>query len=35
VNPFGDEVLARIGAWWTSGPCVLEFGGEHGQGGRD
>jgi hypothetical protein len=22
VNPFGDEVLAAIGPWWTSGPCV-------------
>ncbi len=22
VNPFGDEVLATIGPWWTSGPCV-------------
>jgi hypothetical protein len=22
VNPFGDETLARIGPWWTDGPCV-------------
>ncbi|MCA2215662.1 DUF501 domain-containing protein [Jidongwangia harbinensis] len=22
VNPFGDEVLAAIGPWWTNGPCV-------------
>ncbi len=22
VNPFGDEVLASIDAWWTGGPCV-------------
>lgn len=22
VNPVGDEVLARIGAWWTQGSCV-------------
>jgi hypothetical protein len=22
VNPFGDEVLATLGAWWRSGPCV-------------
>jgi hypothetical protein len=22
VNPFGDEVLAQIGPWWTSGPCA-------------
>lgn len=22
VNPFGDEVLDRVGRWWTSGPCV-------------
>ena len=21
-NPFGDEVLDRIGPWWTDGPCV-------------
>jgi hypothetical protein len=25
VNPLGDEVLERLGAWWESGPCV-----EHG-----
>jgi hypothetical protein len=22
VNPFGDEVRERIGAWWADGPCV-------------
>ena len=22
VNPLGDEVLDRLGAWWTAGPCV-------------
>jgi hypothetical protein len=22
VNPLGDEVLAVLGAWWDSGPCV-------------
>ena len=22
VNPFGDEVLERLGEWWASGPCV-------------
>jgi hypothetical protein len=22
VNPLGDEVLARVGAWWSAGPCV-------------
>ncbi len=22
VNPLGDEVLERLGEWWTSGPCV-------------
>ena len=22
VNPFGDEVLAAIEAWWSGGPCV-------------
>lgn len=22
ANPFGDEVLDRIGPWWTEGPCV-------------
>lgn len=22
VNPLGDEVLERLGAWWDSGPCV-------------
>ncbi len=24
VNPFGDEVRARIEPWWTNGPCVPE-----------
>ena len=22
VNPLGDEVLAELGEWWSSGPCV-------------
>jgi uncharacterized protein len=22
VNPLGDEVLDRLGEWWTPGPCV-------------
>jgi uncharacterized protein len=22
VNPFGDEVIAQIGHWWTPGPCA-------------
>ena len=22
VNPFGDEALARLPAWWAKGPCV-------------
>jgi hypothetical protein len=22
VNPFGDETLAELGDWWTTGPCV-------------
>ena len=22
VNPLGDEVLDRLGTWWSSGPCV-------------
>jgi len=22
VNPLGDEVLALLGAWWSTGPCV-------------
>jgi hypothetical protein len=22
VNPFGDEVLDALGAWWADGPCV-------------
>ena len=24
VNPLGDEVLAELGAWWASGPCVFD-----------
>jgi len=22
VNPLGDEVVAELGQWWASGPCV-------------
>jgi hypothetical protein len=22
VNPFGDEVVEQVGAWWADGPCV-------------
>jgi uncharacterized protein len=22
VNPLGDEVVERLGAWWSNGPCV-------------
>ena len=22
VNPLGDEVVERLGAWWADGPCV-------------
>ena len=22
VNPLGDEVVERLGAWWSDGPCV-------------
>jgi len=22
VNPFGDEALARLPAWWSDGPCT-------------
>lgn len=22
ANPLGEEVLARLGAWWRGGPCV-------------
>jgi hypothetical protein len=22
VNPLGDEVLERLGAWWSEGPCL-------------
>ena len=22
VNPLGDEVLDRLGEWWSTGPCV-------------
>jgi hypothetical protein len=24
VNPLGDEVLERLGAWWEPGPCVTD-----------
>ncbi|QYJ02464.1 DUF501 domain-containing protein [Nocardioides panacisoli] len=24
VNPFGDEVLERLGDWWAAGPCVSD-----------
>jgi uncharacterized protein len=24
VNPFGDEALAALPAWWDDGPCVAE-----------
>jgi hypothetical protein len=24
VNPLGDDVLERLGAWWVDGPCVEE-----------
>ncbi|MGN0063651.1 MAG: DUF501 domain-containing protein [Nocardioides sp.] len=24
VNPLGDEVLERLGEWWSAGPCVGE-----------
>ncbi|GGQ65624.1 DUF501 domain-containing protein [Couchioplanes azureus] len=27
VNPFGDEVRAAVGAWWSGGPCVAPGGG--------
>jgi len=27
VNPLGDEVLALLGEWWVSGPCVEAPGG--------
>lgn len=23
VNPLGDEVLERLGDWWSAGPCVV------------
>jgi hypothetical protein len=26
VNPLGDEVLERLGAWWSEGPCVEQHG---------
>jgi hypothetical protein len=26
VNPLGDEVLARLGDWWRTGPCVSDVG---------
>ena len=22
VNPFGDEVVEQVGAWWADGPCL-------------
>jgi hypothetical protein len=22
VNPLGDDVLDRLGEWWTEGPCI-------------
>jgi hypothetical protein len=22
VNPLGDEVVERLGPWWTDGPCI-------------
>jgi hypothetical protein len=22
VNPLGDEVVERLGDWWSEGPCV-------------
>jgi hypothetical protein len=22
VNPLGDDVVDRLGAWWSEGPCV-------------
>jgi hypothetical protein len=22
VNPLGDEVVERMGAWWSDGPCI-------------
>jgi hypothetical protein len=22
VNPLGDEVVGRLGEWWSQGPCV-------------
>ncbi|MEZ5095779.1 MAG: DUF501 domain-containing protein [Nocardioides sp.] len=30
VNPLGDEVLERLGAWWAAGPCVGESAREAG-----
>lgn len=27
VNPFGDEALAQLPPWWTSGPCTARAGG--------
>ena len=26
VNPFGDEVRAAVGPWWSGGPCVSRDG---------
>ena len=28
VNPFGDEVRAAVGPWWTDGPCLTTESGE-------
>jgi hypothetical protein len=28
VNPFGDEVLAQLGAWWRHSPCASREAGE-------
>jgi hypothetical protein len=24
VNPLGDEVLDRLGPWWSAGPCLTD-----------
>ncbi len=32
VNPLGDEVLDRLGDWWTSGPCVVSTSSTDGTG---
>jgi hypothetical protein len=33
VNPLGDEVLDRLGDWWSDGPCVAVGGESAAQGG--